>query len=270
MSTLYPQKYYILVGYFLCISLTIVFGKVYHRDIERGKNMVFGIFATACLLMVGGFLFVRCTKGACPLAVVLKSIASLIFVFAGIFATFKVGLTTANMFILFGLILALFGDIVLDLKIAYKEHEKFYLNTGMISFSLSSATYIVATILIWHSLENFLLAGLGSFALACVFGIVVLMLEKTLKLDFSGYKIQTFIYSTLVSMAGILSLIVCFFAPKFAIFAVGVLLVLISDLVLSLMYFGGKGDSKVLCVVNHVLYYLGELLVVAYLFFQLG
>lgn len=232
--------------------------------------MEFAIFATICLVFVGAFLFVRCKKGACPLAVILKSIASIIFVFGGIFATFKIGLSTANMLIVFGLILAMFGDVVLDLKMAYKEHEKIYLNAGMTSFSLSSALYVVATVLIWHSLENFLLAVLGSFGLALVFAIVVLLLEKPLKLDFSGFKVQTFIYSMLVAMAGILSLVICFFAPKFAIFAVGVLLVLISDLVLSMMYFGGKGDSKVLCVINHVLYYVGELLVVAYLFFQLG
>lgn len=232
--------------------------------------MEFAIFATFCLVFVGVFLFVRCKKGACPLAVILKSVASIIFVFGGIFATFKIGLSTANMIIVFGLILAMFGDVVLDLKMAYKEHEKIYLNAGMTSFSLSSALYVVATVLIWHSLENFLLAVLGSFGLALVFAIVVLLLEKPLKLDFSGFKVQTFIYSMLVAMAGILSLVICFFAPKFAIFAVGVLLVLISDLVLSMMYFGGKGDSKVLCVINHVLYYVGELLVVAYLFFQLG
>lgn len=232
--------------------------------------MEFAIFATICLVFVGAFLFVRCKKGACPLAVILKSIASIIFVFGGIFATFKIGLSTANMLIVFGLILAMFGDVVLDLKMAYKEHEKIYLNAGMTSFSLSSALYVVATVLIWHSLENFLLAVLGSFGLALVFAIVVLLLEKPLKLDFSGFKVQAFIYSMLVAMAGILSLVICFFAPKFAIFAVGVLLVLISDLVLSMMYFGGKGDSKVLCVINHVLYYVGELLVVAYLFFQLG
>lgn len=232
--------------------------------------MEFAIFATICLVFVGAFLFIRCKKGACPLAVILKSVASIIFVFAGIFATFKIGLSTANMFIVFGLILAMFGDVVLDLKMAYKDHEKIYLNAGMTSFSLSSALYVVATILIWHSLENFLFAVLGSFGLAFVFATVVLLLEKTLKLDFSGYKVQVFVYSMLVAMAGILSLVICFFAPKFAIFAVGVLLVLISDLVLSMMYFGGKGDSRVLCVINHVLYYVGELLVVAYLFFQLG
>lgn len=232
--------------------------------------MEFAIFATVCLAFVGAFLVVRCKKGACPLAVVLKSIASITFVFAGIFAMLKIGFSVANMLIVFGLVLAMFGDIVLDLKMAYKEHEKIYLNAGMTSFSLSSAIYVVATILIWHSLENFLIAGLGSFGLACVFASVVLLLEKTLKLDFSGFKVQTFIYSMLVAMAGILSLVISFFAPKFAIFAVGVLLVLVSDLVLSMMYFGGKGDSKVLCVINHVLYYFGELLVVAYLFFQLG
>ncbi len=232
--------------------------------------MEFAIFATVCMIMVGAFLFVRCTKGAGPLALALKSIASIIFVFAGIYATYKIGLSLANMFIVFGLILALFGDIVLDLKVAYPEQVKPYLNTGMISFSCSSAMYIVATILIWNGLKNFVLACVGSFAIALLFAIVVLLLAKPLKLDFKGYKVQTVVYSTLVAMAGILSLFISFYVPGFAIFAVGVLLVLVSDLVLSLMYFGGKQDSKVLCIINHIFYYIGELMVVAYLFFQLG
>lgn len=232
--------------------------------------MEFAIFATACLAFVGAFLYVRCTKGAGPLALVLKSIASIIFVFGGIYATYKIGLTLGNMFIVFGLILALFGDIVLDLKIAYKDQNKFYLNTGMISFSLSSALYIVATIILWHSLKNFLFATLGSLLIALLFAVVVMLLSKPLKLDFTGHKTLTVIYSTLVAMAAILSLFISFYVPGYALFAVGVLLVLISDLVLSLMYFGGKQDSKVLCIINHILYYLGELMVVSYLFFQLG
>lgn len=232
--------------------------------------MEFALFSVVCLLLVGAFLWVRSTKGAGPVALILKASASMVFVFAGIYATFRVGLTVANMLIVFGLIFALFGDVVLDLKVAYKEHCGIYLNSGMISFSISSLLYIVATILIWNGLKNFALACVGSFVLALGFAIVVLLLAKPLKLDFTGFKVQTVVYSTLVAMAGILSLFISLYIPGFWIFACGVILVLISDLVLSLMYFGGKADSKALCIINHTLYYIGELLVVAYLFFQLG
>lgn len=232
--------------------------------------MSFAIFATVCLLFVCAFLIVRTKNGAGPNALILKSLASMVFVIAGVYATFKVGLTIANLFIVIGLLFAMFGDVVLDLKVAYPEHNKIYLNAGMASFSVSSALYIVAIILIWNELKNFTLACVGSFVIGLLFATVVLLLAKPLKLDFSGFKVQTLVYSTLVATAGILSLFICFFVHWFAIFAVGVLLVLISDLVLSLMYFGGKADSKALCIINHILYYFGELLVVAYLFFQLG
>lgn len=232
--------------------------------------MEFGIFAGICLVWVTLFLIIRCKKGACPLAVVVKSVASLTFVFAGIYGALKTGLNVANMLIVFGLILAMFGDIVLDLKVAYPESKKLYLNSGMISFSLSSLLYVTSTIIIWNMLNKFLLASLGAMGVALLFATVVLLLEKPLKLDFAGYKAQIFIYSFAVSFATFLSLIVCFYVSGFALFAVGILLVLISDLLLSLMYFGGKDNSKVLCVLNHILYYIGELLIVSYLFFQLG
>ena len=64
-----------------------------------------------------------------------------------------------------------------------------------------------------------------------------------------------------------ISVIIGVYEPIFFIFASGIVLVLLSDLVLSMMYFGGKQDNKVLCVINHVLYYIGEILVMAFLFF---
>jgi len=232
--------------------------------------MEFIIFAVLCIGFMTAFNVIRCIKGAGPLAVMLKSLASISFVFGGIYACYKNGLTVANLIIVFGLIFAMVGDIILDLKVAYKEHEEFYLNSGMATFSLSSICYIVATIVLWSGLEGFLVATLGAAALALIFALIVILLAPKLKLNLSGYRAQVFVYSTAVAMAAILSLFVSFYVPYYAIFAVGIFLVLISDLILSLMYFGGKENSGKLCVINHVIYYLGELLVVAYLFFQLG
>lgn len=229
----------------------------------------FCLFTFFSLVFVTWFLVIRVKKGGCPLAVIIKSIASILFVFGAIYALFLNGAHLPNILIVFGLILAMFGDIILDLKVSYKEHNKIYLNTGIASFSVSSALYIVATILLWCTLEKFLIFGMGSFLISLIFAVVVFLMSKPLKLDFTEYKPQVFIYSLLVGMAAILSLGITFLVPGFALFAIGAFLILVSDLVLSMMYFGGKADSKILCIINHILYYVGELLIMSYLFFQM-
>ena len=43
---------------------------------------------------------------------------------------------------------------------------------------------------------------------------------------------------------------------------------LLSDLVLTEMYFGGKPRDKVLCTVNHALYYAAQICIACYVFFM--
>jgi len=49
--------------------------------------------------------------------------------------------------------------------------------------------------------------------------------------------------------------------------SVGLISFLASDLVLSLQYFGGKQDSKNLTIVNHILYYIAQILIASFIFF---
>ena len=229
----------------------------------------FCLCAAFCLAFMIAFLVIRAKKGGCPQAVIIKTFASIGFVAGGAYALYLNSGVFANFFIMLGLVFALVGDVVLDLKVAYKEDNKIYLNSGISSFTISSALYFVAIILLWNTLKNFLFFSLGSVVVALAFTFVVFLLAKPLKLDFTGYKVQVFIYSFFVTLVAILALGISFYVPRFALFAVGALLVLVSDLVLSMMYFGGKADSKILCTINHVLYYLGELFVMAYMFFQM-
>ena len=229
----------------------------------------FVLFTLFSLGFMASFLVVRAKKGGCALAIVLKTLASIGFLAGGLYAIYINGMMLGNLLIVLGLMFALIGDIVLDLKVAYTQDNKLYLNSGIASFSISSTLYISAMIVLWNMLNKFLFFSLGSLLIAVLFAIIVFMLAKPLKLDFVGYKVQVFIYSTLVALTAILGLGICFYVPGFALFAVGALLILVSDLVLSMMYFGGKANSNILCIINHSLYYLGELMIMSYLFFQL-
>jgi len=228
----------------------------------------FCIFTVLSFVFTIIFICVKNKTGSSPVTLIIKSIASLMFVLGAIYAlTFTSA--TENMIIVFGLIFAMLGDILLDLRCMREEEKKIYFNAGVGAFSASSVLYIIATILLWNMMSNFLLLALGSLLIAILIAVIIQLLEKPLKFDFTGNRIQIIVYSIFVSLAAVLGLGVSIFANGFFVFSIGLLLILISDLVLSMMYFGGKENSKILCALNHILYYSGELLVMAYLFFQL-
>jgi len=228
----------------------------------------FCLFSVLSLIFVGLFIFEKNKNGSNQKSILFKTVASLMFVFGGIYALTFTG-AIANMLIVFGLVLAMIGDIVLDLRCQKDETKKFYFNFGASSFSISSLLYFVATILLWKGLSNFILLSVGSVVLAIVFTVIIQLLEKPLKFDFTGNRVMISIYSFCISLATFTTLLISVFANGFFVLSIGVLLVLLSDLVLSMMYFGGKENNKALCTINHLVYYVGELLVMAYLFFQL-
>jgi len=53
---------------------------------------------------------------------------------------------------------------------------------------------------------------------------------------------------------------IAIFVPIFWVFASGMLLFFLSDLVLSMQYFGGK-TQKSLIYINHILYYAAQILI---------
>ena len=56
-------------------------------------------------------------------------------------------------------------------------------------------------------------------------------------------------------------------AQEFIIFAGGIILIFLSDLVLSQNYFlEGKENDKFLIIVNHALYYAGQILMATFLY----
>ena len=236
---------------------------------ELNIILPFCLFTLFSLGFLAAFLVVRVKKGAGPLALLLKTCASIFFFGGALYACYVNGLTLYNLFIVFGLFFALLGDIVLDLKIAYPEHNKLYTNSGIGSFSVSNVMFFVAIILLWNWLSRFMVFTIGSVVIALLFATVVLLLSPALKLDLKGYKVQVFVYSTLVALTAVLSLGISFFVPGFAIFAVGAILILISDLILSQTYFGNPKKPNLMIILNHIIYYLGELMIMAYIFFQL-
>lgn len=214
------------------------------------------------------FIGVRTMKGGLA-GLILKTLASFAFVATSIVAiitsTATGNIKIALSLIAIGLLLGMIGDILLDLKVIYEGNDKAYLNFGMLSFGLGHGFYFSAFALI--ALENdtkLLLPILIGAGCAIVLTAVTILSSKPLKLDFGKFLWQTIGYSFILNFMVVFSLVLAIMGGISWLVFVGLLLFLLSDLVLSTQYFGGKLHAKPLIAVNHILYYAAQIVLVAF------
>lgn len=232
-----------------------------------------------CVLTTCIFIYFRVNKGGVS-GVLTKALASLCFILLALFlGASKVGASYYGSYAITlltaGLVCGLIGDIVLDLKVIYPFHQNKYLAGGMTSFSLGHLFYIGALILFANN-EIELFAHPHLIPLALIAGgcliltlIIWLLSVKVLKLKFEKFTAMVNFYSFILLFTTALSAYLIFVGltlPMF-ILAIGFVLFLLSDLVLSTQYFGGKQDNKKLIVINHSLYYAAQIIIAAFIYF---
>lgn len=227
------------------------------------------ILISVCAVLAIIFTIVRAKFGG-EIALLLKTLASFALV-----ASAFVGITLLDLnsdqkliasLIGIGLLLGMIGDILLDLKVIY-DNDKIYLNSGMLSFGLGHLCYFSAFSLLANSNNTDLMMPiLVSIGASIVLTVVIMVASKGMKLDFGKYLIQTISYSFILSLMMIYTLILAITGGVGWIVFIGMLLFFLSDVVLSQQYFGGKLQNKLLIVVNHILYYSAQILILASLF----
>ena len=217
------------------------------------------------------FIIVRTIKGGI-FGLFTKTTASFAFVSLALVGAYKSGLNMVAAFIIMGLIFGMLGDIALDLKIIYKQHERPYLNAGMLSFGLGHIMYMIATILYANSLFTndiktfyLILVGVGIAGIITI--LITLLGESLLKLYFGDFKYQSYAYTFILSFMSAFSIAVATYNAIFLIFAIGIVLIFVSDLILSMQYFGGKQNSKLFTILNHAIYYAGQISIAFSIFF---
>ncbi|MGN0961220.1 MAG: lysoplasmalogenase family protein [Christensenellales bacterium] len=218
-----------------------------------------------CSILAIIFIVVRTIKGSF-IAFVLKTLASLGFVVSGIIA---LGLSNSNawvgILIVVGLLLGMIGDMVLDLKVIYPDNDRTYLNMGMASFFLGHCCYIGA-FTIFASDTNLLMPILVASGVAILLTILTTLSGKKMGLDFGNYLVQTIVYTFILSFALAYTFVLAIVGGGLWLTAIGLMLFLLSDIVLSCQYFGGKIASKPYIAINHTLYYAAQIILLAVLF----
>jgi len=222
------------------------------------------VFLVLAVLSTVFFLVVRVTKGGVS-GLLSKTIASVFFIALGVAGALSLSpnIDKAAIFILFGLVMGLIGDIVLDLKVIYPESNDQYLNAGMISFGIGHFLYITAIILlITFNLTTLLV----SIAITIPISVAIVFASKLMNINFGKFIVHAVLYTVILTFTSVYSIAIATTDTRFVLMAVGMVLFLLSDLVLSPMYFAGKQDDKFMCVVNHALYYGAQICIATFIF----
>lgn len=225
------------------------------------------VLLIACSLLAVTFIVVRTLWGG-HFAFLLKTVASFALVattFISVAYLSEFGnIRLCASLIGIGLLLGMIGDMVLDLKVIY-NNDAIYLNAGLLSFGLGHLAYFSAFSL--YAIENNIdltnpiLIALG---IAILLTFVIMLSSKKMKLDFAEYTYQTIIYTFLLTFMTIFTLVLDIYNPAMWILFIGMFAFFISDIVLSMQYFGGKLKNKPLIAINHTLYYTAQILILCF------
>ena len=229
---------------------------------------------TYILLVLGGlfltlFLLFRTKEGGL-LPAALKTITSFLFVATAVSGAVNNYVVTGILgvekltfmgLIILGLVCGLVGDLTLDLKITYQStnirHSDVYTFFGMAAFGIGHIFFISAVgVYFGFSAWTLLIAAAAT---AIIFTVSLFLL----KMQFGKFLIPSVAYAFLLTLflaCAIAGGIFAGFSLPIILLIVGAALFLLSDLVLSMIYFDGN-DSRVLIIVNHVLYYAAQFLI---------
>jgi len=192
-----------------------------------------------------------------------KGLASVSVLILGVYACKYSGLidSVSGMLFLAGLGFCILGDVLLALlEFKIKDAKYNIINAGSVSFFLAHICFITAIC--------FLIGGNGvALSIPFLFGIlfvgIIYLIQKPMSLNYGKSTAATLIYSFGLSTAlatSVSYMIIASFSLASIILACGLLFFLISDLILSMIYFK-ENSPRVLYYPNLSTYYIAIILI---------
>jgi len=173
-----------------------------------------------------------------------------------------------------GMVFGLLGDVWLDLKDMVGEYQRFFMFCGFTSFMVGHVFFIIGMLSAYTMPRWIWPVAIGA-------GILVasanLLLEKPLSQAYGSYRNILAGYSFVIGAATAIPVAAAFHVARVpghswqpAIFGVGMLLFLISDLVLSQIYFAtdpAVRNKPLLYVLNYLCYFSAQYTLALSLYF---
>ncbi len=221
-------------------------------------NLFAGVVTVGTIVTIV-FLILRVQVGGLK-AMFVKALASACFI-ATAFVAFAMNRKHFEycVLMLLGFIFSLMGDIWLDLKYVYKQHQHIYTYAGFVSFIMGHIFFIPAVISEYEDFKWWYIPAI--LVAAVIFMVCTMLTEKPMGLKYGRYKPIVCFYAILLSstmFSSINGILLYGANKKFICLAVGSVLFTLSDLVLSSIYFKEGGNTKTNVIVNHVLYYAAQ------------
>lgn len=216
-----------------------------------------------CLAIMSIFIYFE-KKEKFVLAVILKGLASLMFVLLGYWCSKATGNTEFNALVKTGLILGLIADILLNLRFVFKTKGKIVFLVGILVFLSGHILYLCALIPTVNNVLIPLLIGMILTAIIIKWIFTQIEAAKAFKI-FGIFYIGAIVIMNCFAFANLIQ------DPsnmRYIIFRIGAVSFLISDIVLILNTFG-KETKFVLRITNLSLYYVGQLLIAFSLLFPI-
>ena len=215
------------------------------------------------------FLKLRVKKCSAQ-ATVSKAFVSVFFILSWIVTAYVKNMPPFAAFVGAGLVMGLLGDIWLDLKFCYAPDNDFYTKMGFLSFAVGHVFFCIGVV---FGVTKFnAVAILPAAGVALVASLVVYFGEKAMKLKYGAYKIISTLYGAVLFFMAAFAFFTALFAGlkenmNLVVMAIGGVLFVLSDLILSGTYFGEGKNRPVDVITNHVLYYAAQFVIAASVLF---
>ena len=226
---------------------------------------------TTYLSLVLGAIFliafmVMCNKKRSVLGVYIKNLTSICFILTAVTGAFNntdcPDVWKYALPIVVGEVFGLMGDIYLDQKWLYPQHNDQYLNMGFISFGIGHFFYVGAMYVHVGFVPKDMIVPV---IVAIIITAINLILEKPTKQKYGKFYPIVTAYCLVLGLTVGTSLWAAIVTKQvsYIVFNIGALLFLLSDVILSPMYFAIKQDRNTPFnfVINHTTYYVGQYLI---------
>lgn len=209
------------------------------------------ILVLLCIALAAVFLY-RESKEKYVSAAVLKGAASLCFVTIGLMCS--PGTDIAKL-IVWGLVLGCIADVLLNLRMVFKEKGQLIFLVGILVFLSGHIMYLAAVLPLASSPVVCIIAGVILTALLMIWIFRQITAKMAFKI-FGVFYIGAIMILNCVAVSNLIT------APSVftGMFAAGAVLFLVSDIVLILNTFGPESRQS-LRITNISLYYAGQLLI---------
>lgn len=213
------------------------------------------LFVALCLLIMTVFIYFE-KKEKYVLAVILKGLASLMFVALGFWCSRVTATTQFGKMVRIGLILGLIADVLLNLRFVFKEKGKLVFLVGILVFLSGHVLYLCALVPTVNNVVLPLVIGVVLTAIIIKWIFTQIEAQKAFKI-FGIFYIGAIV---IMNCFAVTNLIQDITNTRYIIFVIGAISFLISDIVLILNTFG-KTTKFSLRITNLSLYYIGQLLI---------